>query len=294
MNKILICGVAGHLGVNLANCLLKNENNLVYGIDNFLCSSFSNISTLLKNERFFFLQQDLVDEINVKIDEIYFLAGCGDFSLYFDDKYKFCTNKLKSIENILKFSKIFGARLLYVTNFYLDYEFDDKYNSFNSLEKFIINLILDYSSINNTYAKIARVSDSYGPYFRFDDKRFIPAAIYSAFNNENIIIENDFCKYYTFSKDVSLGLINIMNNYLDKNIIDISSSNMHFDSDIAKLIISFTKSKSKVIKISNEIYYPKYTPDVNYLVSSLNFSCSTQILNGISKTVDFIKLSYFS
>ena len=36
MDKILVTGVAGFLGSNLASYLLKNENNIVFGVDNFV------------------------------------------------------------------------------------------------------------------------------------------------------------------------------------------------------------------------------------------------------------------
>ena len=54
MDKILITGVAGFIGSNLANKLLEDENNIVYGIDDFSSSTMSNLYPLLKNERFIF------------------------------------------------------------------------------------------------------------------------------------------------------------------------------------------------------------------------------------------------
>ena len=33
--KILITGIAGFIGFSIAKDLIKNKNNLVYGIDNF-------------------------------------------------------------------------------------------------------------------------------------------------------------------------------------------------------------------------------------------------------------------
>ena len=57
MDKILVTGVAGFIGSNLAIKLLENENNIVYGIDNFSSSTMSNLYPLLKNERFPHLPQ---------------------------------------------------------------------------------------------------------------------------------------------------------------------------------------------------------------------------------------------
>ena len=58
MDKILITGVAGFIGSNLALKLLENENNIVYGVDNFSSSNMSNLYPLLKNDRFHFEEWD--------------------------------------------------------------------------------------------------------------------------------------------------------------------------------------------------------------------------------------------
>jgi UDP-N-acetylglucosamine 4-epimerase len=54
MRKIsLITGVAGSIGSNLAELLLKN-NHLVYGIDNFTLGKKKNLEPFIKNKNFFF------------------------------------------------------------------------------------------------------------------------------------------------------------------------------------------------------------------------------------------------
>ena len=62
--KILITGVAGFIGFSLANKLLKNKKNLVYGIDNFdryYSPSYKKrrISRIISNKRFFFLSTEM-------------------------------------------------------------------------------------------------------------------------------------------------------------------------------------------------------------------------------------------
>lgn len=57
---IIITGVAGFVGSNLASDLLKN-NNKVIGIDNFSYGSMNNIHELVKNPNFQFIEGDLND-----------------------------------------------------------------------------------------------------------------------------------------------------------------------------------------------------------------------------------------
>tara|TARA_B100000242_G_scaffold291371_1_gene264548 strand:- start:2368 stop:3315 length:948 start_codon:yes stop_codon:yes gene_type:complete len=65
--KILITGVAGFIGFSLANKLLKNKKNLVYGIDNFdryYSPSYKKrrISRIISNKRFFFSKIDITNK----------------------------------------------------------------------------------------------------------------------------------------------------------------------------------------------------------------------------------------
>ena len=294
MKKILITGVAGFLGVNLALKLLENEDNIVFGIDNFASSSISNMYRILKNDRFNFLQQNLDEGININVDEIYHLAGFGDLIAFSEKKCEISLQYIKNINSILEYTKFSGAKLLCVSD-YCDYtDTNNKNKLYLEMQKYINELILEYSLDYKIDAKIAQVDKIYGPNVLLSDNRFVPSTIIKAFNNETIVLDCDKSFYYTYSEDAVLGFIKIMENYLDNKVIDVSSPNLSYNSDIAKLIVNFTKSKSKIIIEDNVQKYPPYTPNVDILNSSLNFRCKTPILEGISKTIDYIKLMFFT
>ncbi len=294
MKRILISGVAGFLGVNLALKLLEDENNLVYGVDDFSCSSISNLYRILKNERFNFLQQNISDRITVNVDEIYHFAGCGDLCKYYDNKYLYCCDSIKNINSILDYAYFSGAKILFTSGF-IDKNFKlNDLNLYYKFQKFINELILEYSNFKKIDIKIAQIDKIYGQNVVFFDKRFIPDTIIKSFNNENIILDYNYGHYYTFCEDTVCGFIKIMNNYLDEKIIDVAFPNISYDFDIAKLIVNFTKSKSKIIVKNNIQIDPIFTPNIDILNSKLDFRCKTPVLEGISKTIDFIKLMYFT
>ena len=123
MDKILVTGVAGFIGSNLAQFLLNNENCIIYGLDNFSSSTMSNLYPLLKNERFHFIEHDLVNEIPISADYIYHCAGCGDFKTYLENKYEFIVKEFDVFKNIINYTKLKNAKLVTLSQFF---EYDDK------------------------------------------------------------------------------------------------------------------------------------------------------------------------
>ena len=81
----------------------------------------------------------------------------------------------------------------------------------------------------------------------------------------------------------------LMNNYVSTPIVDIMSKNLYLKSDIIKLIIKCSKSQSNYIQDGLiEPILPNYTP------KETEFKCETSVLEGIAKTVQHMKLMYFS
>ena len=70
MKYILITGGAGFLGSNLCKLLLKDPNNFIYCIDNFITGNINNIIELKNNNRFFFSNVDITSS-NI-INDFYF------------------------------------------------------------------------------------------------------------------------------------------------------------------------------------------------------------------------------
>jgi nucleoside-diphosphate-sugar epimerase len=71
--KYLITGAAGFLGTNLALRLLQDGHEVI-GLDNFHSGSRSNIELLKKNQRFCFIEHDVVNPYDIQCDVICNLA----------------------------------------------------------------------------------------------------------------------------------------------------------------------------------------------------------------------------
>ena len=81
-NSILITGCAGFIGSNLVDFLLK-KNFKIIGIDNLSTGNISFLSNALKNKRFSFVKQDLLNFSKIKkyfkgVDMVFHLSANAD------------------------------------------------------------------------------------------------------------------------------------------------------------------------------------------------------------------------
>ena len=103
--KILITGVAGFIGSNLAKNFLKNKSIIIYGIDNLSTGYKSNIPKGVK-----FVRGDLSDKIVLKklyfkCDYIFHFAGQSSGEKSFEDPLTDIKNNILTTINILDYAK---------------------------------------------------------------------------------------------------------------------------------------------------------------------------------------------
>lgn len=64
--NILVTGGAGFLGSHLCDFLLKDENNNIICVDNYITGDEKNIDHLLANPRFIFIRHDIIEPLEVE------------------------------------------------------------------------------------------------------------------------------------------------------------------------------------------------------------------------------------
>lgn len=122
--KILITGIAGFIGSNLLDELLKDEKNTIIGIDNY--NDFydpnikkNNIKHNLNNSKFIFYNIDLLDLELLKqifeknnIDGIVHLAGFGGVRPSIDNPKLYIDQNIVATLNILECMKNYNVKKL--------------------------------------------------------------------------------------------------------------------------------------------------------------------------------------
>ena len=287
MRKVLIMGVCGLLGANLAKKLIKNEDEII-GLDNLSTGDLSSIYQHLKNPNFNFIQKDILEGIDIISDITYYLCGLGDLEEYFNSPFEFFIKQIKMAKNALLQAKLSGAKIVFALPYKMHLE-NPKMRQYADFLTFFEDLILSFLKEHNIYGKIAKISSLYGPYMPQDDKRFINRAIKASINQEEIVLNQDCEKYLSYCPEVASCLEKIMENYYDEDVIEISSLDKYKLSDIARLIIKYTKSRAKLTIKSPEFVKATYLPNPKHD----EFILKTSILEGIVQTIDWKKFMMF-
>ena len=289
MDKILVSKCGGILSTTLIYSLLENKNNLVFAPNIYNNNTFSNLSGLLKNERFSIIDSNYQ---NIQTVDYIFYLDCLDYENYFDNKYSYLIHQIENIKNLLSYSSQTGAKLL-ITLPFCDYQNYNKdlFEYFN-LIKLIYDLVNCYIYEYKINVQFVRVSDIYGQNSASNSNNYISNLIFNALNNSDIEIFNRK-KYLTFALDVAKILIKIMSNIKTDEIIDVLNPKLYLDFDIVKLIINSTKSKSRIVVKNPTPIEPNYLPNLSYLKNE-NMNSFVSIEEGLEKTIEFIKLMYFT
>ena len=110
-------------------------------------------------------------------------------------------------------------------------------------------LFFDYFNQYDVDIRVIRIFNTYGPYMQVDDGRVVSNFINQAIANKPITIYGDGSQTRSFCyvEDMVRGIIDVMNQDLDRGPINIGNQEEITVVDLAKDIIRLTNSKSKIV-----------------------------------------------
>ncbi len=302
--NILITGGAGFIGSHLCKKLLNEGNNIIC-LDNLFTGNKNNISNLLNNPDFEFVNHDITKPYYKKgIDQIYNLA-CPASPIHYQ------INPIKTIKtctigviNMLGLAKANNAKILQASTseVYGDPEIHPQTEKYNGNVNILGNrscydegkrcsetLFMDYKREHGLDTKIVRIFNTYGPKMTKNDGRVVSNFILQALNNENITVYGDGSQTRSFQyiDDLIDGLIKMMNS---DNVGPINLGNPLELSikDLATKIINLTNSSSHIIyKELPEDDPKRRRPDIFLAMSKLNWSPKYNLEIGLQKTINY-------
>jgi UDP-glucuronate decarboxylase len=268
---ILITGVAGFLGSQLAKKLVIAENNFVIGIDNLSTGLLSNLVDIINKNNFSFIQADVsqkevIDYLQLHdVEEIYHLASPASPKFYQAQPLRTIIVNTIGTQNMLELAKKNNAKMVYTSTSeaYGDPEINPQSENYrgnvntwgpracyDESKRLGEVYCYEYFKRYETQVKVARIFNTYSADLRNDDGRVISNFVTQAIQNENITIYGDGTQTRSFCyvDDTVRGLLLMMEKeQAIGEIINIGSPHEVKIIDLAHLIKRLAFSSSQIV-----------------------------------------------
>lgn len=307
MKRIIVTGGAGFIGSHLCERLLKEDNEVIC-IDNMFTGSKRNISHLLLNPYFEFVRHDVNFPYYVEIDEIYNLACPASPIHYQFDAIQTVKTSVMGAINMLGLAKRTKAKILQASTSevygdpFVHPQIESYWGNVNPIgirscydegKRCAETLFMDYHRMNDVNIKIIRIFNTYGPRMHPNDGRVVSNFIVQALQNKDITIYGDGSQTRSFQyvDDLIEGMTRMMNSNNDfTGPVNIGNPGEFTILELAKKVITLTKSKSKIVFHSLPLDDPKQRkPNISLAKEKLNWEPKVDLEIGLIKTINYFK-----
>ena len=311
--NILVTGGAGFIGSNLCHRLLVDGNKIIC-LDNLFTGRKENISNLIKNPNFEFINHDItVPYFRNGIDEIYNLACPASPIHYQKNPIKTVKTCTIGVINMLGLAKKNKAKILQASTseVYGDPDIHPQIEGYNGNvnpighrscydegKRCSETLFMDYHREHKLNIKIVRIFNTYGPNMAINDGRVISNFINQALNQKEITINGNGnqTRSFQYIDDLIEGMIKMMNT--KKTFIgpvNLGNPNEISMNELASKVLKLTESESKVIFTDLPKDDPKRRkPDISIANKNLNWNPEYDLNEGLTKTINYFKNIYIS
>ena len=306
--NILITGGAGFIGSHLCKRLL-NDGNKIICLDNLFTGSKDNISGLIDNPDFEFVNHDITKPYyRDGIDQIYNLACPASPIHYQINPIKTVKTCTIGVINMLGLAKKNKTKILQASTseIYGDPEIHpqtEKYNgNVNTLgrrscydegKRCAETLFMDYKREYNLNIKIVRIFNTYGPNMAINDGRVVSNFINQALNQEEITINGNGnqTRSFQYIDDLIDGMIKMMeteNSFIGP--VNLGNPNEISMNELASKVLELTQSKSRLVFMDLPEDDPKRRkPDISLAIKNLNWKPEYDLDQGLIDTIKYFK-----
>jgi len=308
---ILVTGGTGFIGSNLCEQLIT-QGHIVYALDNLYTSSDSNISHLLKNENFHFINHDITTPLpNLpKIDQIYNLACPASPPAYQKDPIFTWKTSVFGIYNMLEFaqkngnipmlqastSEIYGDPLVHpqIETYFGNVNCTGIRSCYDEGKRAAESICFDFNRQFKTPVRVIRIFNTYGPQMDPYDGRVVSNFIMQALMNLPITIFGDGSQTRSFQyiDDLLDGMQKMMNN-TDNFIgpVNLGNPNEFTVEELAKKILALIPESTSTIEYKD---LPgddptRRRPDISLAKTKLNWEPTIKLEEGLIKTIAYFR-----
>jgi dTDP-glucose 4,6-dehydratase len=308
MIRSLVTGGAGFLGSHLCDRLLA-EGHQVVCLDNLITGDIANISHLMGNSNFSFLNYDVTNYLFLdgKLDFIFHFASPASPIDYL--KVPIQTLKVGSLgtHKALGLAKAKGARFFIASTseVYGDPLIHPQKESYwgnvnpvgprgvyDEAKRFAEAMTMAYHRYHGVETRIVRIFNTYGERMRMNDGRAIPAFMSQAIKNEDVTVFGDGSQTRSvcYVSDLIDGIYRLMMSDYDMPM-NIGNPEEVTMLELAKEIVRLTGNRSKIIFQDLPEDDPKVRqPDITKAKELLGWEPKVRRHEGLQKTLKYFKM----
>ena len=307
MKRILVTGGAGFLGSNLCKKLVE-QGEYVICLDNLFTGRMQNIEDLLDKDNFEFIEWDVTQPIDLKVDQIYNAACPASPPAY--QKSPTSTTRTcvmgamnmldlatKNNATILQFStsEVYGDPLVHpqVENYRGNVNPIGIRACYDEGKRVAETLMFDYAREFGTKIKVIRIFNTYGTNMDMNDGRVVSNFIVQALNGEDITIYGDGTqtRSFCFVDDLIEGIVRMMNSdELFQGPVNLGNPGEFTMLELAEKVIKHTNSDSKIVfKELPKDDPAQRKPDISLAKEKLNWEPNIALDEGLDKSIDYFK-----
>ena len=305
--RILVTGGAGFLGSHLCDRLI-DDGHEVLCVDNFFTGDKSNITHLLKHERFELMRHDVTFPLFVEVDEIYNLACPASPIHYQHDPVQTTKTSVHGAINMLGLAKRLRCKILQASTseVYGDPavhpQTEDYWGHVNPIgprscydegKRCAETLFFDYHRQLGLRIKVARIFNTYGPRMHIADGRVVSNFIVQALKGEPITLYGDGqqTRSFCYVDDMIDGLVRMMDSPDEiTGPINLGNPKEYSMADLAGQVIAATGSKSELSFAPLPQDDPRQRqPDIGRANQLLGWQPNVPLDEGLQRTIAYFK-----
>jgi len=305
--RVLVTGGAGFIGSHLCEALLARGHDVLC-VDNFFTGSKDNIRHLLDHSHFEVQRHDVTFPLYVEVDEIYNLACPASPVHYQHDPVQTTKTSVIGAINLLGLAKRLNAKILQASTseVYGDPavhpQTEGYWGNVNPIgprscydegKRCAETLFFDYRRQHDTRIKVARIFNTYGPRMHPSDGRVVSNFIVQALRGEPISIygTGEQTRSFCYVDDLVIALIGLMET--DDGFtgpLNLGNPGEFTMLQLAQRVIALTGSTSVIS------YHPlpqddprQRQPDIGLATATLGWSPTTQLDEGLTRTIAYFR-----
>ncbi|MBR3151066.1 MAG: SDR family oxidoreductase [Erysipelotrichaceae bacterium] len=303
--RVLVTGGAGFIGSHLCRRLLE-QGDEVYCLDIFYSSARRNIADLESDPHFHFLEQDIEEPIDLKVDRIYNMACPASPVHYQRDPVKTARTSVLGAINMLELAKRNNCRILQTStseiygNPLTHPQKESYWGNVNTIglrscydegKRMSETLFFDYHRQYGVDIRVVRIFNTYGPYMAENDGRVVSNFIVQALRGDDITIYGDGSQTRSFCyvDDTVEALMRMMEgDYIGP--VNIGNPDERTVKELAEKIVEMTSSSSKIVYKGLPSDDPvRRKPDISLAKEKLHWQPVVPLETGLRNTIEYFK-----